>query len=60
AEAAGDAARQSAWQAETLAAAETRSRRLAEREAEARAAVAAVKATRDLTHTALLARKLLK
>lgn len=56
--AAGDAARQSAWQAETLAQIETRARRLAEREAEARAALDAVRARREQAHAALLARKL--
>ncbi len=58
AEAAGDAARQSAWQAETLAAAETRARRLAEREAEVRAALDAFKAKREAAHAPPLARKL--
>lgn len=58
AEAAGDAARQSAWASETLAAAETRAKRLAEREVEARAALDAVKAKREAAHALPLARKL--
>jgi membrane protein involved in colicin uptake len=58
-DAAHDAARQTIWQAETLARAETRARRLAEREAEARAAWDAAKAQRAQAHEAsTLARKL--
>ncbi|MFN9498623.1 MAG: hypothetical protein ACK57E_09280, partial [Erythrobacteraceae bacterium] len=57
--AAGDAARQSEWQAESLAAAETRSRRLAEREAEARAAFETLKLRREQARSLPLARKLL-
>lgn len=57
--AAQDAARQTAWQTETLALAETRAKRLAEREAEASAALDAVKARRVQAHeAATLARKL--
>ncbi len=57
--AAADAARQSAWQSETLALAETRAKRLAEREAEARAALEAAKAQRAQAQDASgLARKL--
>jgi hypothetical protein len=57
--AAHDAARQSVWQAETLAKAESRTKRLAEREAEARAALDATKARRAAEHEAsALARKL--
>jgi hypothetical protein len=58
ADAAGDAARQSAWASETLALAETRSRRLAEREVEARAALDAVKAKAEAARSLPLARKL--
>jgi hypothetical protein len=58
-DAARDAARQSEWQAETLARIENRSRRLAERESEARAALDAAKARREQAHAAsTLARKL--
>jgi len=54
-----DAARQAEWQAETLALAETRSRRLAERATEARAALDLVKARRAEAHEAsTMARKL--
>lgn len=54
-----DAVRQAAWQAETLTLAETRARRLAERETEARAALDAAKARRSAAHDAAgLARKL--
>lgn len=57
--AAQDAARQTTWQTETLALAETRAKRLAEREAEARAALDAAKARRAQAHEAsTLARKL--
>lgn len=58
ADAADDAARQSAWQAETLARAETRAKRMEEREAEARAALEAVQARREQAHAPALARKL--
>lgn len=58
ADAATDAARQSAWQADTLAQAETRAKRLAEREGEARAALAAVRLRRAEAEAPLLARKL--
>lgn len=56
--AAGDATRQSEWQAESFAAAETRSRRLAEREAEARAAFETLKLRREQARSLPLARKL--
>ncbi len=57
--AAGDAARQTIWQAETLALAETRAKRLAERSGEARAALELVKARRAEAHAvSSLARKL--
>lgn len=57
-EAANDAARQRAWQADTLAAAETRAKRLSEREAEARVALTAVQERREAARTVPLARKL--
>jgi hypothetical protein len=58
-DAAADAARQSVWQADTLARVETRSKRLAEREAEARAALDAARARREQAHEAsAMARKL--
>jgi hypothetical protein len=57
-EAAEDAARQRAWQADSLAAAETRTKRLAEREAEARAALSAARERREAARTVPLARKL--
>lgn len=57
--AAHDAARQTIWQAEALALADTRAKRLAERETEARAAVDAAKARRAEAHEAsTLARNL--
>jgi hypothetical protein len=58
-EAAHDATRQRAWQADTLAAAETRARRITEREAEARAALTALRERREAARTVPLARKLL-
>ncbi|WP_296719029.1 hypothetical protein [Erythrobacter sp.] len=58
ADAAEDAARQSAWQADTLAQAETRAKRLAEHEGEARAALGALKLRRAEAEAPLLARKL--
>ncbi|MDP5104460.1 MAG: hypothetical protein NWP98_11085 [Erythrobacter sp.] len=58
-QAAHDASRQTAWQAETLGQAETRAKRLAEREAEARTALDLVKARKAEAHNAAgLARKL--
>lgn len=57
--AAQDAARQTAWQTETLGRAETRAKRLAERGTEARAALELAKARRAEAHAASsLARKL--
>lgn len=57
--AAHDAIRQTAWQAETLGQAETRAKRLAERESEARTALDLVKAHKAEAHSmATLARKL--
>lgn len=57
--AAQDAARQTEWQADTLGRAETRAKRLAEREAEARAALDVAKARRTQAQdAATLARKL--
>lgn len=57
--AAEDAARQTIWQTETLALAETRAKRLAEREAEARSALDLVKARKaEAQDAATLARKL--
>lgn len=57
--AAEDAARQTVWQTETLALAETRAKRLAEREAEARSALDLVKARKaEAQDAATLARKL--
>ena len=59
ADAASDAARQTEWQAETLGRAETRAKRLAEREDAARAALEAVQERREQGHAAAsLARKL--
>ncbi|WP_158094234.1 hypothetical protein [Erythrobacter donghaensis] len=57
-DAARDAQRQSAWQIENLAQAEARARRLTEREAEARAALAAAKERREAARDVPLARKL--
>lgn len=60
ADAARDAARQSAWQRDTLVQAEARARRLAERTDEARKTLAAAKARREAARapTPVLARKL--
>lgn len=59
ADAADDAARQAQWQAETLALADTRSRRLAERAAEARIALDLAKARRaEAQEASTMARKL--
>lgn len=59
ADAASDAARQTEWQAETLGRAETRVKRLAEREDAARAALETAQEWREQGHAAAaLARKL--
>lgn len=58
ADAAVDAARVSAWQAEVLAETEARAKRLAERESEARAALDATKIRRELVGLGMVARKL--
>jgi hypothetical protein len=57
-EAAQDAARQRVWQADSLVAAETRAKRLAEREAEARGALDALRERREAARSVPLARKL--
>ena len=58
-QAAHDAARQTAWQVETLGQAETRAKRLAEREAEARTALDQIKARKAEAHSiSAMARKL--
>jgi hypothetical protein len=53
-----DSARQRAWQADALAKAETRARRLAELTTEARAALAAARERREAARSLPLARKL--
>jgi hypothetical protein len=58
ADAARDAARQRAWQTDSLSRAETRTKRLAERTDEARAALAAAKARAEAARDLPLARKL--
>lgn len=57
-DAARDAARQRAWQGESLARAENRAKRLAELAGEARAALAAARERREAAQTLPLARKL--
>jgi len=57
-DAAVDAARQRAWQAESLTRAETRARRLTERVDNARAALTAAQAQREAARNLPLARKL--